>query len=153
MLRDLREPLFRGIESLLALKTERSGDHCDGENTELSGHFGDDRRSARPCTTTHARCHEHHVRSVQGVGDAVTIFEGRRSPHLGVGAGAQAFRNTRAQLQHRLRTDIRKGLRVSIGANKIHTVDLVIDHVAHGVTATATNTDHLDHGTLWCTVY
>ena len=58
-----------------------------------------------------------------------------------------------AQLQHRFRTDIRKGLRVSIGANKIHAVDLMIDHVTNGVTATATDTDHFDHGTLWCTVY
>ena len=121
--------------------------------TELSGHFGDNRRSARPRTTAHSRRHEYHVRSVQGVGDAVTIFESRCSPHLGVGAGTQTFRNTCTQLQHRFRTDVRKGLRVGIGANKIHAVDLMIDHVANGVTATTTDTDHLDHGTLWCTVY
>jgi hypothetical protein len=106
-----------------------------------------------PCATTHASRHENHIRSVQSVGDPITIFEGRCSPHLGVGTGAQTFSNACAQLQHRFRTDIRKGLRVSIGANKIHAVDLVIDHVANGVTATATDTDHLDHGTLWCTVY
>ena len=90
---------------------------------------------------------------MQGICDPITILECRRSPHLGVSTGSQTFRDACAQLQNRFRTDIRKGLCVSIGANKIHAVDLMIDHVTNGVTATATDTDHFDHGTLWCTVY
>jgi hypothetical protein len=30
---------------------------------------------------------------------------------------------------------------------------MVIDHVANGVTAAAAHSNHLDNGTLWCTIY
>ena len=90
---------------------------------------------------------------MHSVGDAVPVLEGCGTTHFRIGTRTQTFRDACAQLQHCFRANIRKRLSVGIGANKIDAVDLMIDHVSNGITPSAADTDHLDHGTLRCTVY
>jgi hypothetical protein len=72
------------------------------------------------------------------------LFGGTR-PGLGLAAGAQA---RGAQLHQRARIAAVQGLRVGVGADELHALHALVDHVLDGIAAAAADADHLDLGAL-----
>ena len=68
---------------------------------------------------------------------------GAVTPLFGLAAGAQAGG---AELDHAVRGAARQRLRVGVGADELHALDLAVDHVLHGVAAAATHAHDLDLG-------
>ena len=80
--------------------------------------------------------------------DAVTIFHGGLTTHLGVSTCAKALRDVAANLQRGFHLTVLQCLRVGIDADEIHTFDATGDHVRDGITAAATDAKHLDDRAL-----
>ena len=97
--------------------------------------------------------HKDHISAFQQLGNSSTIFLGGLATDFRVGAGAKALGDITANLQRFSAIKSPKRLRIGIGTNEVHAVNMVIYHVANRVTAAATHSNHLDNGTLWCTIY
>jgi hypothetical protein len=57
----------------LALVLERLGHHGHGQDAQLAGHLGDDRAGTGTGAAAHAGGDEHHVRTLQRLGDALAL--------------------------------------------------------------------------------
>ncbi|MNQ91782.1 hypothetical protein D3C85_1071780 [compost metagenome] len=145
--------LLSDLHALLAFKRERTGHHCDGENTHFLRHLGDHRSSAGAGTATHAGGDEDHVAALQHFGDALAVFHGRLPADFRVGAGAQAFGHARTQLQDGARTDVLQRLCIGIGADELDAFDVVLRHVVDRIAAAAAHANDLDNRTLRDAVY
>jgi hypothetical protein len=152
MLLKFPKTLICYFRTLFAFESERAGHDSYGQNTHFPGHFGHNGGPTGAGAAAHTGCYKDHVSAVQGVGNAVPVLHGSGSPDIRVGASPETFGDTGAYLQHRLCLDIGQRLRVSIGANKIHTIDIVFDHMSNGITTTAADADHLDYRALRCTI-
>src|SRR5690606_34332064 len=133
--------------ALAALEGKGPGDHGDGENPRLLGHVGDDGRRTGAGATAHAGGDEHHIGALDHIGDTVPVLHGGLAAHIGIGPGAEAPGYPVAQLQQGRTGKVFQRLGVGVGADKLHPFDLTVDHVLDGVTAAATDTDHLDFRT------
>ncbi len=65
MLGKLGDAGFCGLHPLATFKTERLGDHANGQDAHFAGDFGNHRCSAGTRTTTHAGGNEGHVGAFQ----------------------------------------------------------------------------------------
>ena len=89
---------------------------------------------------------------MQRIGNSITIFHSSRPTNVRVRTCPKAFGNSGPQLQNGLCSYVRQSLGIRIGTNKINTVYVIFDHVSNGITATATNTDHLYNRALRCVI-
>ncbi len=78
------------------------------------------------------------------LGDAVAVLHRGVAADLRPGAGTQAARQRRAQLQLRARRRALQRLRVGIRADELDASQPSLDHVLHRVAAAASDTDDLD---------
>ena len=129
------------LAAALALELEGLGDHADGQDAHLLGHARDHRRGAGAGAAAHAGGDEQHVRAVDGLADAVHRLFGRGAADLGLAARAQA---AVAQLHQLAGAAAVERLRVGVGADELHALHALRDHVLDGVAAAAADADHLD---------
>ena len=132
------------LHAARAFKVEGLGHHTDGEDAHLLGDARDHGRSARARATAHAGRDEGHVRAVERAADAVHRFVGRGTARFGLGPGAQAGG---AELDELVRVGVVECLRVGIGADELHALHVLRDHVLDGVAAATAHADDLDLGT------
>ena len=78
---------------------------------------------------------------IEGGADLIHRLFGRRTARLGLGACAQT---TLAQLHLHVRAGAVQCLCIRVGADELHALHALGDHVIDGVAAAATHTDHLD---------
>ncbi len=132
----------------LALERERLRHHRDREDAELLGELRHDRGRAGAGAPAHARRQEQHVRAGDGFGDTLAVFQRRLTPDLGVGPRAQPLGDAAAQLQLQFRGIALERLGVGVGADELHPLHALLDHVVDRVAAAAADADHLDYGLL-----
>ena len=96
----------------------------------------------------HAGGDEHHVGAGEHFGDTLAVVERRLAPDLGVGAAAEALGEVGTELQNGARAGFLERLRVGVGVDELHAVDVGADHVVDGIATAAAHADHLDHGQL-----
>ena len=65
-------------------------------------------------------------------------------PTLGIGAGAQALGDVGAELQLDLRLVALQRLRIGVGADELHALHALVDHVIDRIAAAAAHADHFD---------
>ncbi len=84
-------PLLRVSGTLVPLKKKRPGHNSRRKNPLLFCHLRDNGR--RPCSRSaaHARCYEHHVRSLQRFFNQISVVKCRLFSHLGIRACAKPF--------------------------------------------------------------
>lgn len=87
----LRNPLRRHLRPLCTLKGEGLGDYGHGQDPEIPRYLRYHRRGACTCPTTHACGYEDHVGPVQGVLDAVFVFQCGLLANPGIGAGTETL--------------------------------------------------------------
>ena len=153
VLLELLKPLICNSKTLTTLKTERTCHHSNSKNAHVACDLGNDWCTTRARTATHTGGNKYHVGALKRLSDAITIFQCRSAADLGVCACAQALSDVVTQLQNSPRIDIRKCLRIRVGADEVHALDVVLDHVTNSVTATTTDSDDFDYRVLRCVIY
>ena len=111
------------------------------------GRLGNDGSGSGTGSTAHTGGNEGHF----GVGgqkcfDVVHTFDGGAFPDFGVGAGAQAFRQTLTQLDLRLHGAVLQRLCVGVANHKINAVDAGQFHEVDRIAAASAYANDLDHG-------
>jgi hypothetical protein len=97
-----------------------------------------------PVPPAHAGRHEHHVRSLEPLGDHFARFFGRLLADLGIGACAEAARQLLADLQLLLGLRLLKRLRIRIDRDELDAAHAGLNHPVDRVAAAAAHADHLD---------
>ena len=124
MLGQLLDALERDLHAPSALERERLGDHGHGQDAHFLGQLRDHRRRAGAGTATHAAGDEDHVGTVQQFADALAILERGLATDLGIGPGAESLGDVRAELQGVLGPAVLERLRIGVGTDEIHALDL-----------------------------
>ncbi len=88
---------------------------------------------------------KHHVGAAQQFDDALAIFQRGLAADLGIRARAEALGDVAAELQRDLRAAVLERLRIGVGADEIHALDIRLHHVRDRVAAAAAHADDLDH--------
>src|SRR5690606_33548771 len=91
---------------------------------------------------------EDHVGTVDEVTDALAVFHGGLAADIGIGAGAQALGDVRAELERGLGVDLVERLCIGIGTDELDAIHGILDHVLDGIASAAADTDHLDNRVL-----
>ena len=107
-------------------------------------HARDHRRRAGAGAAAHAGGDEHHVRAIQVAIQLVRRLFGRGAPDLRLGAGAEALRDVRPELDAPVRPAVHQLLRVGVGDDELHALQVRRDHVVDGVGAAAADADDGD---------
>jgi hypothetical protein len=126
----------------LALVLEGLGHHGHGQDAQLAGHLGHHRAGTGTGAAAHAGGDEHHVRTLQRLGDALALGDRQFARFLRLAAGAQA----RAKLQLDMGIALFQSLRVGVAADEFDATDAFADHVIHRVAARTADPHDLDHG-------
>ena len=134
------------FHAFLAFEGKGLGHHRHRQHTHLPGQLRHHRRGPGAGAAAHAGGDEHHVGSLQHFFNPFAVFLRGLPADLRVGARTQALGDIDAHLQsHRHRTALER-LRVGIGADEIHPLDVGAQHMMHGIAATATYPNHLNNG-------
>ncbi len=143
---DASEAFFRKGHAARAFKTERLGDHGDGQNV----HFLRGPRNHRGCagsgSAAHASGDEDHVGAFEALADLIHGFFGGFRANVRAGACAKARGRFRAELDAVFRFGTGKGLSVSVGNDKLDTLQVCLDHVVDGIASGTANTKDQDPG-------
>ena len=138
---ELRDAGVGRLQAPRPFELERLGDHADRQDAHLARHPGDHRRRAGAGAAAHAGGDEQHVRAVDRLADPVDRFLGGGAAGFRLGAGAEAGG---AELDQVIRRRAVQRLRVGVGADEVHPLHPLVDHVLDGVAAAAAHADHLD---------
>ena len=128
----------------LAFERERLGDDRHGENAELLGHARDHRGRARAGAAAHARRDEHHVGAGQRGANLLERLLRSSLADFGLGAGADAFREARTELDAMFRARDGQRLGVRVGDDELGAGETGGQHVVDGVAAAAADADDDD---------
>lgn len=145
MLAQFLDALERNLHAAAAFKRERLGDHGDGQDAHLLGQLRDHRSGAGTGTATHAGGDKNHVRALQCVHDALAVFQRGLTADFRIGACAQALGDVGTQLQLQLGAAVLDRLRVGVGGDEFHAIDVGVHHVRNRVATAAADADDLDH--------
>ena len=138
------DTLFGLTHALVAFKLERLGHNTNGQNTQFTRGLRYDRRSACARTTTHTGGDETHMRTGKVINDLLNALFGSGGSNRGTRTCTQPLGHFHAQLDTIFRFRLLKRLCVRIGDHKLHTIELLVDHVVHSVAASATHTKNGD---------
>ncbi|VVT10307.1 conserved hypothetical protein [Marinobacter salarius] len=70
------------------------------------------------------------------------------TPYFRVGTGTQPFGDIATKLNNLTCIQVRQGLSVGVGANKLHAFDITVEHVANGIAATTANAYYFNDSVL-----
>jgi hypothetical protein len=143
---ELLHPFVGLLHAPLAFEGERLGHHPDGERAELFRHLGDHRRGAGAGAAAHAGGDEDHVGVGEVLAQPLDVFLRRAFAHVGVATGAEAARQLLAELDFDRRQIGAQRLRIRVGGDEVDSGKARRDHGVDRVTASATDTHHLDPG-------
>ena len=129
-----------------SLEGERTGHHTDGQRAQGARDPGDDRRAAGAGATALARGHEDHVGALEHLLDLLRVVLGGLAADVRVGAGAEAAGELAADVELDVGVAHEERLRVGVDGDELDALEADLDHPVHGVDATATDPDDLDHG-------
>ena len=141
---EVLDPLLGLLRALAALERERPGDDADGERAELAAELGEDRRGAGAGAAALARGDEDHVGALQRLLQLVPALLRRGVPDGGIGAGAEAARRLRADVDLHVGVAHHQRLRVGVDRDELDAGEAGVDHPVDGVRAAAADADDLD---------
>ena len=137
---------LRDRRTCVTFPAERPGHHGHREDTEFTGHAGNDRSRTRTGSTAHAGSDEHHVGIFHGFLELVDAFFGSLAAHFRIHASAQATSSLFTDLDGMISLALVKGHRVRIHGVVFHALDVHVLHAVHGVSTCSTDAEHLDLG-------
>ena len=118
----------------------------DGQNPKLTRGLRDDRRGAGAGAATHPGGDKAHMRARQVVDDLFDALFGGGGPDGRLGACPQTFGHLDPKLDAALRPRLAQRLRIGVGDDEIHAIELFFDHVVDGVAASTADTEYGNPG-------
>src|SRR6267143_3465729 len=94
----LVETLLSLLHPAPAFELKWFRNYRDCKRAQFGGKRRDDGSAARARASAQTGSHENHVRAFEDFDDFVGIFERRLPAHFGIGAGAEAFGQSAAEL-------------------------------------------------------
>src|SRR6185295_12759613 len=92
--------------------------------------------------TAETGSYKNHVRAFEHFNDLVSVFECGFATDVGIGASAESFSQTTAELDLDRRARTLQRLQISIRNEKFNAFDAGFDHAIDSVAATAADADH-----------
>ena len=129
-------------------KRERPRHDADRERAELAPDLRDDGCAARSGAAALAGRDEDHVRALERFLELVAALLGRGEPDPRVGAGAEAARRLRADVDLLVGLGHEERLRVRVHGDELDARDSGLDHARDRVRAAAADADDLDDGEI-----
>jgi hypothetical protein len=140
-----RVETFLGDALAFALEGKRLGHHRYRQYAELLGDLGDNRGRAGTGTAAHACGQEQHVGAADHFRDTLAILQRGLPANLGIGAGTESFGDLAAQLQLGFGLIALERLGVRIGADELHALHALDDHMIHRIATATADSDHFDY--------
>ena len=137
-------PCSACCDALAALEDERLRDDADRERAELAGELGDDRRGAGAGAAALAGGDEDHVGALQRLLQLVAALLRGGLADGRVGAGAEAARRRRADVELHVGVAHHERLRVGVDRDELDAGQAGVDHPVDGVRAAAADADDFD---------
>ena len=134
-----------------AFPIERTGHDGDGEDSQIAGNFRHDGSRTRSRSTAHAGGDEHHVGTLETLGNLFVALLHRGATDLGVRTRAKSARRSRSDLDLHLGQVRLEHLQIRVDGNELDTGQARLDHAIDGIAARATDADDLDAG--WTDVF
>ncbi len=131
-----------------SFERERPRDDADRERLELAGDLRDDRRTARAGAAALAGGDEDHVRALQRFLQLVARLERGLAADVRVGAGTEAARRFRADVDLHVGVAHQERLRVRVHRDELDAGQACVDHLVDRVRPPAADADDLDHGQI-----
>ena len=128
-----------------ALEAERPRDDADGQRLELASELGHDRRRAGAGAAALTRGDEDHVGALERLLQLVARLLRRCETDGRIGAGPEAARRLRADVDLDVGIRHQERLRVRVDGDELDAAEARLDHAIDGVGAAAADADHLDH--------
>ena len=141
---EVLDPELGLLRALAALEDERLRDDADRERAELAGELGDDRRAAGAGAAALAGGDEDHVGALQRLLQLVAALLRGGLADGRVGAGAEAARRLRADVDLHVGVAHHQRLRVGVDGDELDAGEAGVDHPVDGVRAAAADADDLD---------
>jgi len=138
------EAFFGVAQPDLAFNQERLGDDRYGECSQFLADLGRDGGTTGPRTAPQACGNEHHIAAVNRFPDLLQVFLGRLGAGFRVATRPQTLGEIHSQLNLHWRQTSFQSLEIGIGRDELDAVEPRADHVIDGITAPATNSQHLD---------
>ena len=132
--------------TLVAFELERLGHDAYGQNTQFTCSLCDDRCSTCPGAPAHTSRDETHVRTGKVINDLLNALFGGGSPDRGPRACAQTFGDFHAKLDAAFGLGLLQRLRIGVCHHEFNTIEVLLDHVVHGVTACPADTENGNPG-------
>ena len=148
MLGEPGDALIGLTHAAATFKPEWFGDDADGEGANFPGHFSDHWSSTCTGATTHSRCDEDEVRTLQRIVQVSPGFFSCLLPDGGVAAGAEASCQGLPQLKAMLRLGLDQGLGIGVQHPIGDPFKIAEDHSVHSIAAATSDPDHFDLGAL-----
>src|SRR3989454_4648876 len=128
----------------LAFKGEGFRDDGNAQGTQFAGERSDHWRGTAAGASAEAGGNKNHVRAFERFDNFFRVFERGFAANLGIGAGAKALGELRAELQ--LHPSLRPLPRLQIGVrgDEFHAFELGANHAIHRVAASPAYTDDFD---------
>ncbi len=126
----------------LGLKAERLRHHANRQYSHLLCKPCNHRSSAGTGTAAHAAGHKHHVRALKRCGKLFSALLSRLLAHLRLCPGAKTLGQLLAYLKKLGGLTELKRLFIRIYTNKIHTVNLFVNHSIYSIITCTANTNH-----------
>jgi len=128
----------------MAFEAERLGHHADRQRAGFASQLRNDGRGAGAGAAAHAGGHEHHVRALHDVFQALHVFQSGLATALRIRAGTEAARDVGADGNLFSGRVTAEGLRVGVHGDELHAFEAEVNHRVDGVSARTAHADHLD---------
>src|SRR5699024_11135739 len=141
----LLNPVLCLLTTSFTFERERSGHHTDGQCAELPRYLGYDGRPATTGATALAGGHEDHIGPFDDLLDLFSVVLCGLLTDIGCSTSTEPSGELTPDIELDVGIGHQQRLRVGVHRNELDAFQADLDHAIHGVHATATDTDDLNH--------
>ena len=127
-----------------SLEGERTGDHADGQRSQVLRDLCNDRGPTRSCPAALAGRDEHHVGALQDLLDLRAVLIRRPATNLRVRPRTESPGGLPPDVKLHISFRHEQGLGVGVHPDEFDALQAGLDHAVHCVDAAAPDPDHLD---------
>ena len=137
------DAVLRLLHTAASFKRKRLGDDADGQDSEIAGNLGHDRRRSRAGAAAHAGGNEHHIGALKRGGNFLAALFRGALPFFRVCARTHAVGELLADLDLLRGLGTVERLAVGVDGDEFHALHSGNHHAVDRVAAATADSDHL----------